>query len=85
MPDRRQMDAAEAERWAGQPGMPLAELEAEALKAAEKIASLSLPVTRFGEAVNAAFETTWPRASASNAGRSIHLAIEDRKGHDHAF
>ena len=56
----RQMDAAEAER-AGLVSriVPLAELEAEALKTAAKIAALSLPVVMMvKEAVNAAFETT---------------------------
>jgi enoyl-CoA hydratase len=56
----RMMDAAEAER-AGLVSrvVPAAELMAEALKAAEKIASLSRPVVMMAkEAVNRAYETT---------------------------
>jgi enoyl-CoA hydratase len=56
----RHMDAAEAER-AGLVSrvVPAADLLAEAMKAAEKIASLSLPsVTMAKDAVNRAFETT---------------------------
>jgi enoyl-CoA hydratase len=56
----RMMDAAEAER-AGLVSrvVPLADLMGEAMKAAEKIASLSLPVVMMAkEAVNRAYETT---------------------------
>jgi enoyl-CoA hydratase len=56
----RMMDAAEAER-AGLVSriVPVAELEAEALKVAEKIASMGRPAVMMAkEAVNAAFETT---------------------------
>ena len=56
----RMMDAAEAER-AGLVSrvVPVADLLGEAVKAAAKIASLSLPMTMMvKEAVNAAFETT---------------------------
>ena len=56
----RMMDAAEAER-AGLVSrvVPAAELEAEAIKAAEAVASKSLPVVMMAkEAVNRAFETT---------------------------
>ena len=56
----RMMDATEAER-AGLVSrvVPLAELLDEAVKAATKIASLSLPITMMvKESVNAAFETT---------------------------
>jgi enoyl-CoA hydratase len=56
----RMMDAAEAER-AGLVSriVPVADLVEEAVKAAAKIASLSLPATMLAkEAVNAAFETT---------------------------
>ncbi len=56
----RMMDAAEAER-AGLVSrvVPAAELEAEALKAAETIAKKSLPVVMMAkEAVNRAFEST---------------------------
>ena len=56
----RMMDAAEAER-AGLVSrvVPAAELEAEAMKTAETIASKSLPIVMMAkEAVNRAFETT---------------------------
>jgi enoyl-CoA hydratase len=56
----RMMDAAEAER-AGLVSrvVPAAELEAEAMKAAEEVAKKSLPVAMMAkEAVNRAFETT---------------------------
>ncbi len=56
----RQMDAAEAER-SGLVSriVPAADLLAEAMKAAEKVASLSLPsVMMAKDAVNRAFETT---------------------------
>ncbi|TVR80549.1 MAG: enoyl-CoA hydratase [Rhodospirillales bacterium] len=56
----RMMDAEEAER-AGLVSrvIPAAELEAEAMKAAEKIARMSLPIAMLAkEAVNRAFETT---------------------------
>lgn len=56
----RMMDAAEAER-AGLVSrvVPAAELEAEAMKAAESVAKKSLPVVMMAkEAVNRAFETT---------------------------
>lgn len=56
----RMMDAAEAER-AGLVArvVPAADLMAEAMKAAEKIAGLSLPVVMMAkEAVNRAYETT---------------------------
>jgi enoyl-CoA hydratase len=56
----RMMDAAEAER-SGLVSrvVPAADLLAEAVKAAEKMASLSLPVVMLAkEAVNRAFETT---------------------------
>ena len=56
----RMMDAAEAERCGlVSRVVPLAQLMDEALAAAEKIASLSLPATMVAkEAVNRAFETT---------------------------
>jgi len=78
----RQMDAAEAER-AGLVSriVPLAELEAEALKAAEKIASLSLPVVMMAkESVNAAFETTLAEGIRFER-RLFHstFATEDRR------
>lgn len=56
----RMMDAEEAER-AGLVSrvVPAADLEAEAMKAAEKIARMSLPIAMLAkEAVNRAFETT---------------------------
>ena len=56
----RTMDAAEAER-AGlvSRGVPAAELAAEAMKAAETIAAMSLPIAMMTkEAVNRAYETT---------------------------
>jgi enoyl-CoA hydratase len=56
----RQMDAAEAERCGlVSRVVPLADLMSEAMKAAEKIASLSLPAVMMAkEAVNRAYETT---------------------------
>jgi enoyl-CoA hydratase len=56
----RMMDAAEAERCGlVSRVVPVADLLAEAMKAAEKIASMSLPaVMAAKEAVNRAFETT---------------------------
>ena len=56
----RHMDAAEAERCGlVSRVVPVADLLAEAMKAAEKIAKLSLPsVTMAKDAVNRAFETT---------------------------
>ncbi|MGE0425148.1 MAG: enoyl-CoA hydratase [Reyranellaceae bacterium] len=56
----RMMDAAEAERCGlVSRVVPLAELMGEALKTAQKIASMSLPATMVAkEAVNRAFETT---------------------------
>ena len=78
----RHMDAAEAER-SGLVSrvVPVAELLAEALKAAEKIAGLSLPAVLMAkDAVNRAFETTLARASASS-GALFHslFATEDQK------
>ena len=56
----RMMDAAEAERCGlVSRVVPVAELMGEAMKAAEKIASLSLPVVMMAkEAVNRGYETT---------------------------
>lgn len=78
----RQMDALEAER-AGLVSrvVPLADLESEALKAAEKIASLSLPVVMMvKESVNAAFETTLDQGIKFER-RLFHstFATEDRR------
>ena len=56
----RNMDAAEAERCGlASRVVPLAQLMDEAVKTAEKIAALSLPITMIAkEAVNRAFETS---------------------------
>ncbi|HHZ08790.1 MAG TPA: enoyl-CoA hydratase [Rhizobiales bacterium] len=78
----RQMDAAEAER-AGLVSrvVPAAELVEEALKAAEKIASFSLPaVLMTKEAVNRAYETTLAEGIRFER-RVFHsmFALEDQK------
>ena len=78
----RQMDAAEAER-AGLVSriVPAAELVEEAVKTAQKIADLSLPVVMLAkEAVNRAFETTL--AEGVKFERYVFhstFAIDDRK------
>ena len=78
----RMMEAEEAERTGlATRVVPAAELVGEAVKLGEKIASLSLPVTRMAkEAVNAAYETSL------QAGRTLEhrlfnltLATEDRE------
>ena len=78
----RQMDAAEAER-AGLVSriVPAASLIDEAVKVAERIASLSLPAVMMGkEVVNRAFETTL-REGIQFERRMFHssFALEDRK------
>ena len=78
----RQMDAAEAER-AGLVSrvVPAESLLAEAIKAAEKIATMSMPAAMMAkEAVNAAFETTL-REGVLFERRLFHatFAFEDRK------
>ena len=78
----RQMDAAEAER-AGLVSriVPAAEVVDEALKAAEKIASFSLPaVMMTKEAVNRSYETTLAEGSRFER-RVFHsmFALEDQK------
>lgn len=78
----RQMDAAEAER-AGLVSriVPAESLISEAIKAAEKIASMSLPaVMMTKEAVNAAFETTL-REGVHFERRLFHatFALADQK------
>ena len=84
----RQMDAAEAER-AGLVSrvVPLADLLAEALKAAERIASFSLPaVMMTKEAVNRAYETTLAEGLRFER-RVFHslFALEDQKEGMNAF
>ena len=78
----RNMDAAEAER-AGLVSrvVPAAELIDEALKAAQKIADLSLPVVMLAkETVNRAYETTLAEGIRFER-RAFHstFAVEDRK------
>jgi len=77
----RMMDAAEAER-AGLVSrvVPLAALMGEALKAADKICELSLPVVMMAkESVNRAFETTLAEGVRFER-RLFHsaFAVEDR-------
>ncbi len=84
----RMMDAAEAER-AGLVSrvVPVAELMGEAMKAAEKIASLSLPVVMMAkEAVNRAYETTMAEGIRFER-RLFHatFATEDQKEGMSAF
>jgi enoyl-CoA hydratase len=77
----RMMDAAEAER-SGLVArvVPLAELMSEAMKAAETIASMSLPSVLIAkEAVNRAFETTL--TDGLNVERNLFhatFALDDR-------
>ena len=78
----RNMDAAEAER-AGLVSrvVPAAELIDEALKAAQKIADLSLPMVMLAkETVNRAYETTLAEGIRYER-RVFHstFAVEDRK------
>ena len=78
----RQMDAAEAER-SGLVSriVPAESLLSEAIKAAEKIASMSLPAAMMTkEAVNAAFETTL-REGVHFERRLFHatFALADQK------
>ena len=78
----RMMDAAEAER-AGLVSrvVPAAELMAEAMKVAEKIAGYSLPIVMMAkESVNAAFETTLAQGVRFER-RLFHamFATEDQK------
>ncbi len=84
----RMMDAAEAER-SGLVSrvVPVAELMGEAMKAAEKIASLSLPVVMMAkEAVNRAYETTMAEGIRFER-RLFHatFATEDQKEGMSAF
>jgi enoyl-CoA hydratase len=84
----RMMDAAEAER-AGLVSrvVPLADLMAEAKKAAEKIAALSLPsVMMAKEAINRAYETTLAEGVRFER-RLFHatFATEDQKEGMSAF
>ena len=84
----RMMDAAEAER-SGLVSrvVPVAELMNEAMKAAEKIASLSLPVVMMAkEAVNRAYETTMAEGIRFER-RLFHatFATEDQKEGMSAF
>ena len=84
----RQMDAAEAER-SGLVSrvVPAAELVDEAVKAAQKIADMSLPVAMIAkEAVNRAFETTLAEGVHSER-RAFHatFAIQDRTEGMNAF
>ncbi|MBM3534717.1 MAG: enoyl-CoA hydratase [Alphaproteobacteria bacterium] len=84
----RMMDAAEAER-AGLVSrvVPLAELMAETMKAAEKIASLSLPSMMMAkEAINRAYETTLAEGVRFER-RLFHatFATEDQKEGMSAF
>ena len=84
----RMMDAAEAER-SGLVSrvVPLADLMAEAMKAAEKIAGLSLPsVMMAKEAVNRAYETTMAEGVRFER-RLFHatFATEDQKEGMSAF
>jgi len=78
----RMMDAAEAERVGlVSRVVPLANLMAEALKAAERICELSLPVVMMAkESVNRAFETTLEEGVRFER-RLFHstFAIEDQK------
>jgi enoyl-CoA hydratase len=78
----RQMDAAEAERCGlVSRVVPLADLLPEAIKAAEKIASFSLPAVMMAkEAVNRAFETTLAEGLRFER-RLFHsmFALEDQK------
>ncbi|MSP50608.1 MAG: enoyl-CoA hydratase [Alphaproteobacteria bacterium] len=84
----RMMDAAEAER-SGLVSrvVPLADLMSEAMKTAEKIASLSLPVVMMAkEAVNRAYETTMGEGIGFER-RLFHatFATEDQKEGMSAF
>jgi enoyl-CoA hydratase len=84
----RMMDAAEAER-SGLVSrvVPLADLMAETMKAAEKIASLSLPVVMMAkEAVNRGYETTLSEGIRFER-RLFHatFATEDQKEGMSAF
>jgi enoyl-CoA hydratase len=84
----RMMDAAEAER-SGLVSrvVPLAELMGEAMKVAEKIASLSMPVVMMAkEAVNRAYETTMAEGVRFER-RLFHatFATEDQKEGMSAF
>ena len=84
----RMMDAAEAER-SGLVSrvVPLADLMAETMKAAEKIASLSLPVVMMAkEAVNRGYETTMAEGIRFER-RLFHatFATEDQKEGMSAF
>ena len=84
----RMMDAAEAER-SGLVSrvVPAAELVAEALKVAEKIAGLSRPVVMMAkDAVNAAYETTLSEGVKVER-RIFHstFAVEDQKEGMSAF
>ena len=84
----RMMDAAEAER-SGLVSrvVPLADLMAEAMKAAEKIAGLSLPMVMLAkEAVNRAYETTMAEGVRFER-RLFHatFATEDQKEGMSAF
>src|SRR5262249_45113043 len=78
----RQMDAAEAERAGLVSGVvPAADLVAEAVKTAQKIADLSMPVAMLAkEAVNRAYETTLAEGVHFER-RMFHatFAIADRK------
>ena len=84
----RMMDAAEAERCGlVSRVVPVAELMGEAMKAAEKIASLSLPVVMMAkEAVNRAYETTMAEGIRFER-RLFHatFATEDQKEGMSAF
>ena len=76
----RMMDAAEAER-AGLVSrvLPLAELEAEALKTAAVIADMSLPsVTLIKDAVNRAYETTLAEGVHRTAPIPFQFRFEDK-------
>jgi enoyl-CoA hydratase len=78
----RMMEAAEAERVGlVSRVVPLANLMAEALKAAERICELSLPVVMMAkESVNRAFETTLEEGVRFER-RLFHstFAVEDQK------
>jgi len=78
----RMIDAAEAERCGlVSRVVPLAELMIEAMKAADKIASLSRPVVRMAkECVNTAYETTLAEGGKFER-RQFHacFATEDQK------
>jgi enoyl-CoA hydratase len=84
----RMMDAAEAERCGlVSRVVPVAELMSEAMKAAEKIASLSLPVVMMAkEAVNRGYETTLSEGIRFER-RLFHatFATEDQKEGMSAF